>query len=118
MAKKELLVGLGLLVLLFIIFNPWNTFMPGYVVMGFLIAAVVLYAAFVTFIWQENHGDEREQFHRLFADRVAYLAGSALLLIGIVVGELQHALDPWLIYALALMVIAKIGGLIYGKNKL
>jgi F0F1-type ATP synthase assembly protein I len=118
MAKKELLVGLGLLVLLFIIFNPWNMFMPGYAVMGFLVAAVVLYAAFVIFLWREGQGDERERFHRLFADRIAYLAGSALLLIGIVIGELQHALDPWLIYALALMVIAKIAGLIYGKNKL
>jgi heme O synthase-like polyprenyltransferase len=118
MAKKELLVGLGLLILLFIIFNPWNMFMPGYVVMSFLIGAIVLYIAFVTFLWRENHGDEREQFHRLFADRIAYLVGSALLLLGIVVGELQHTLDPWLIYALAFMVIAKIAGLIYGKNKL
>lgn len=118
MLKKELLVGLGLLVLLFIIFNPWSIFMPGYVVMGFLVGAVVLYITFATFLWRENHGDEREQFHRLFADRIAYLIGSALLLVGIVVGELQHALDPWLIFALALMVMAKIAGLIYGKNKL
>jgi hypothetical protein len=118
MAKTELSVGLGLIALLFIIFNPWNMFMPGYLVMGILTAAVVLYVAFVTFLWRENKGDEREVFHRLFADRIAYLAGSGLLLVGIVAGELQHALDPWLIYALSIMVIAKIAGLIYGKNKL
>ncbi len=118
MAKKESLVGLGLLVLLFIIFNPWNLFMPGYLVLGFLIAAIVLYIAFATFLWREGRGDEREQFHRLFADRIAYLIGSALLLVAIVVEELAHALDPWLIAALAVMVIAKIAGLIYGKNKL
>jgi len=34
------------------------------------------------------------------------------------VGELAHALDPWLIYALAIMVIAKVVGLIYSKRKL
>jgi hypothetical protein len=118
MAKKELLVGLGLIVLLFVIFNPWSVFMPGYLVMGILIGAIILYIAFATFLFGETHGDEREQFHRLFADRIAYLVGSAFLLIGIVAGELQHALDPWLILALALMVIAKLGGLIYGKNKL
>lgn len=118
MAKKELLVGLGLLALLFVIFNPWNVFMPGYAVMALLIGAVMLYIFFATFLWRESRGDEREQFHRLFADRIAYFAGSALLLIGIIAGELQHALDPWLIYALSLMVIAKIAGLIYGKNKL
>ena len=116
--KSELAVGLGLLALLYIIFNPWNLFMPGYVVMGFLIGAVVLYVAFATFLWKENEGDEREQFHRLFADRVAYLAGSALLLIGIIAGELQHALDPWLVFSLAIMVLAKVVGLIYSKKKL
>jgi hypothetical protein len=118
MAKKELSVGLGLLVLLFIIFNPWHLFMPGYAVMTLLVGAVVLYIFFATFLWRERSGDERERFHRLFADRSAYLTGSAFLLIGIVAGELHHALDPWLVYALALMVIAKIAGLVYGKNKL
>jgi hypothetical protein len=105
-------------VLLFIIFNPFSLFMPGYMVMTYLVAAIVLFIVFATFLWKENKGDEREQYHRLFADRVAYLAGSATLLIGIVVSELAHELDPWLIYALAIMVIAKVGGLIYSKIKL
>ena len=86
--------------------------------MAFLTGMVVLYLAFAIFFWREGRGDEREQFHRLFADRIAYLAGSAFLLVGIVISELAHALDPWLIFALALMVIAKIVGLIYGKNRL
>jgi hypothetical protein len=49
---------------------------------------------------------------------MAYLVGSAVLLIGIVVGELGRVLDPWLILALALMVMAKVAALIYGKIKL
>jgi uncharacterized membrane protein len=116
--KSELLVSLGLLVLLYIIFNPFGMFMPGYLIMGFLTAVIVFYIVFATFLWKENNGDEREEYHRLFADRIAYLAGSAILLIGIVVSELAHALDLWLIYALAIMVIAKIVGLIYSKRKL
>ncbi len=40
MVKSELAVGCGLLVLLYVIFNPWNMFMPGYVVMGLLVGAV------------------------------------------------------------------------------
>jgi len=118
MVKKELSVGIGLLALLFVIFNPWNMFMPDYAVMALLIGAVVLYIAFVIFIWRENSGDERERFHRLFADRIAYFAGSGFLLIGIITQEMNHVLDPWLVFALALMVIAKIAGLIYGKKKL
>jgi hypothetical protein len=118
MFKSELAVGCGLLVLLYVIFNPWNMFMPGYVVMGLLLCAAILYIIFAIFLWRENSGDEREAFHRLFADRVAYLTGSTLLLAGIIVEELQHALDPWLVFGLAIMVVAKVGGLIYGKMKL
>ena len=116
--KSELSIGIALIVLLFVIFNPFSLFMPGYLIMFFLIGAIVLFIAFATFLWRENEGDEREAFHRLFADRVAYLCGSGILLIGIVIEELNHSLDPWLIYALALMVIAKVGGLIYSKIKL
>ena len=118
MATKELSVGLGLVVLLLVIFNPWNMFMPGYLVMGFLIGIIVLYVAFAIFLWREQSGDEREQYHRLFADRIAYLVGSGLLIVAIVIQELAHALDPWLIFALVMMVLAKVIGLIYGKNKL
>lgn len=116
--KSELGISLGLLALLFVLFNPWNWFMPGFVVMSLLVGIVVLYAAFMTFFWRENHGDERERLHRMFADRIAYLAGSAVLIIGIVISELGHSLNLWLVGALAVMVIAKVIGLIYGKIKL
>jgi heme O synthase-like polyprenyltransferase len=118
MATKELSIGVILIALLVIIFNPWQMFMPGYMVMGLLIGLIVLYIAFATFIWRENRGDEREAFHRLFADRIAYLTGSAVLLVGIVANELSHRFDPWLIAALVFMVFAKVVGLIYGKNRL
>lgn len=115
----ELAISIGLLALLFVIFNPWNIFMPGYVVMAILVAAIVLYVAFATFLWRENHGDEREAYHRLFADRIAYLVGSAILLVGIVIAELGHTPpDPWLFFALGAIVIAKVAGIIYSKIKL
>ena len=114
----ELTVLIGFLVLIFVIFNPWSIAMPDYLVMGLLVGAVALFAAFAVFLWRENRGDERERFHRLFADRIAFLIGAAALLIGIIVGELGHNLDPWLVFALSAMVIAKVIALIYGKIKL
>lgn len=116
--KGELGVAIGLLVLLFVVFNPWNVLMPGYIVMALLIGLVVLFVAFAAFVWEEGRGDERESFHHLFADRVAYLAGSAFLLTGVIIEELGHALDPWLILVLAVVVIAKAIGLVYSKIKL
>jgi hypothetical protein len=114
----ELFVSLGLLVLLFIMFNPWQLFMPGYMVMGLMVAIVVLFVVFATFFWREGEGDEREEYHRLIADRVAYLAGSGALLLGVIISEWRHDLDIWLIGALAIMIVAKVAGLLYSKTKL
>ncbi len=114
----EIAVSVVLLALLFILFNPFGVFMPGYVVMGLLLGAVVSFGVFSIFLWREGEGDERENLHRMFADRIAYLTGSGLLLAGIVVQELSHSLDPWLIYALAAMIIAKVVARIYSKTNL
>jgi hypothetical protein len=53
----------------------------------------------------------------MLAGRIAFLAGSAILLLGIVVQTYFHALDPWLVAALAAMVIAKMVGNAYARMK-
>ena len=116
--KGELAVGLGLVALLFIIFNPWGIFMPGYVVMGLLTGPLFSFP----YLWRSSGGRtaamRRERFHQLFADRLAYLAGSGVLLLAIIGEELAHTLDPWLLAALVVMIIAKVVALMYGKTKL
>ena len=116
--KGELGIAVVLLGLLFVVFNPWDIAMPSYVVMSLLVGLVVIFIAFASFVWRESQGDERERFHRSFADRAAYLAGSAFLLVAIVVEELSHNLDPWIVLVLAIMVFGKIIGLTYAKKKL
>lgn len=115
----EIVVAAVFIVLLFVVLNPWNIFMPDYVAMAMLAALVFLFGAFAGFIWHENGGDERERLHSMFADRLAFLAGSGILLAGIVIGELfyGHA-DPWILFTLAAMIVAKVAGLIYTKIKL
>jgi len=41
----------------------------------------------------------------------------ALLTLGIIVQSFKHELDPWLIFTLAGMIVAKIITLIYGRIK-
>jgi hypothetical protein len=113
----ELIIALVLLALVFVLFNPSNIFMPTYVEMCILAALVVLFGVFANFIWREKSGDEREQLHRMLADRIAFLAGSGVLLLGIVVQEFSNTLSPWLLLTFAVMVITKIAGLIYAKVK-
>jgi hypothetical protein len=114
----ELSVAIAFLALLFVIFNPWNVVMPTYLEVVVLVALMAVFGAFAIFIWRENGGDEREQLHRMFSDRLAFLTGSGILLIGVVVGEWQHQLNQWILFTLAAMVIAKAVGLIYSKMKL
>ena len=117
--KGELGVLVGLLGLLFVLFNPWNVLMPGYVVMALIIGAMVLFAAFAIFLWKENRGDERESLHRMFADRVAFLAGSGTLLAAIIIQESLHQpISPWIFGTLGIMILAKTISIVYSKIKL
>jgi hypothetical protein len=113
----EIVVAVVFLALLFAVLNPWNIFMPTYLEMIILAALVVLFGVFVNFIWRENGGDEREQLHRMFSDRLAFLTGSGVLLICVVVEEFSHAVNDWILFTLAAMVLAKVAGLIYAKMK-
>ena len=91
--------------------------MPDMMIISILLCLVSLFSIFTIFIWREKRGDEREEFHRLFADRLAFLAGSGVLIIGVVIQELNHTLDRWLVTALVVMILGKVIGLIYGKKK-
>ena len=114
----EIIVAAVLLALTLALFNPSGIFMPTYLEMTVLAALVVLFGVFANFIWRESSSDEREQLHRMFADRIAFLTGSGILLLGIVIQEFSRQLNSWLLLTFAVMVIAKIAGLIYTKIKL
>ena len=76
---------------------------------------VVVFAFFASFVWREHAGDERESMHRMFAGRVGFLAGCAMLVAGIVFQSFSHTTDPLLVITLGIMIFAKIGALIYSS---
>lgn len=81
------------------------------------VLAIVVFAIFAIFIWKERGGDERENLHRALADRFAFLAGAGVLVLGIIIQELNHQFNYWLVWALLVMVLAKIAGIIYARIK-
>lgn len=119
--KRELLVELFipliLVLLLMLLWDPFGFFMPNKLIMFLLLVLIVIFIFFVGFIWKEKAHDERELLHRSIASRFAFLSGMTILVIGVIDESLTHALDPWLIFALCVMVIAKIAGIIYGRRK-
>ncbi len=69
-------------------------------------------------VWNESARDEREQSHKQFAGRISFLVGTTILFLGILVQSFHHNVDPWLIYALAGMVLSKIVSRIYSQFKM
>lgn len=115
---SEVFISIVLIILAVLFLDPFMLWMPKSMVPLMLVAVIVLFALFAIFVWRERAGDEREQLHRMIADRIGYLAGAALLVAGIVYQAMvNHTVDSWLIVTLVLMVVAKLAGLVYSKFK-
>ena len=114
---QEISVSIVLIILLILFLNPFEFWMPPVLLMMMMLGLVVVFALFASFIWRENSRDEREGLHKMMAGRIAFLAGTASLVIGIIVQSLRHELDFWLVFTLGIMILAKIVGLIYGRAR-
>ena len=76
------------------------------------------YIGFALLMWREKAEDERQEAHRAYAARVAYLAGTGVLVLGIIyeVLKLHTTVDPLLIVTLTVMVVAKYVALQYAES--
>ena len=121
MTRRELASEVFLTVLLIVLIgsflDPFHLWMPGKMAMVAMFGAVIVYLLFASFIWKERARDEREEMHRSMAGRMAWLAGASVLMLGLVVQGVNYAIDPWLVYALLAMVLAKVGAGVYSKYK-
>lgn len=113
---SETFVAVALVVVLVWFVNPFHFWMTDAFHMSLLGVIVALFAVFAMFLWREDVADEREEMHRSIATRFAYAAGGGVLLVGIVVQALSHAVDPWMPLALVGMVLAKIAGRWYAER--
>ena len=114
---QETAISTILIVLVLLLLNPLHFWMPSAMVMAIIAGLIIVFALFAVFVWKERAGDERDELHRMFAGRLAFLAGTGVLVAAIALQSLQHAVDPWLIVTLAVMILAKIAGLAYSQWK-
>ncbi len=115
---KEISVSVVLIVLLVLILNPFNFLMLSMTHMIVIALLVASFGIFASFILNEGTGDERDSAHRMFADRVAFLSGSAIIILAIIIQGLADAIDVWLVVAIVVMVVAKIVARFYGEEYL
>lgn len=109
----EMILSVLLVVLVLCFLDPFMVLMPTGLVHGLLGALVILFVIFLGFVWKERPEDEREQLHTMIAGRIGYLVGVGVLVFGLVLETLTAHPDPWLVVALAGMVLGKLGGLMY-----
>ncbi len=114
----EIGISSVLVVLTVLLLNPFHFWMPNMVHMIMLALTLVIFALLAIFIVREKVQDERETLHRMLSGRVAFLTGSALLTIAIVVQSLQDTVDVWLVIILVAMVLSKLITRIYSDNRL
>lgn len=105
---SEVCTTLFLILIAILLLNPFDFWMPDMMIVGMLILALVLFGIFASFILREKTVDERDTVHETLAGRNAFLAGAAVLILGIVVEGYTHAVDPWLVVALIAMITAKV----------
>jgi len=106
-----------LVLLALFLLNPFAWWMPSMLVTLVVAGLVVVFAVFASFLWREEARDEREALLRMHAGRAGFLIGIGVLVAGIVVQAFDHAVDPWLVSALAGMVLAKIIGRSQAEDK-
>lgn len=82
--------------------------MPTNVQRMMLAAAIITYAVFAGLVYKEKPADEREEYILAKSSRSAFLVGTSILLIAIIIQTLSKELDSWLVAALGGMVATKI----------
>ncbi len=110
----EIAISLMIIALLVFFISPINLLMPQQLHPFMAPFLVVLFIIFTGFLWKEIPGDERDQLHKLIASRFAYFAGIATLILGIIIQSFNNSVDPWLIFIVCIILLAKILGLVYG----
>lgn len=110
---KEYFIIIALLAVFLLLLNPFGWWMPSMMLAGLLIIALVIFGLFAAFTVKEKTHDERESQHRVTAGRLAFVAGTTILALGMLVQGLHHHVDPWLFVTFVAMIAAKIGSRSY-----
>jgi hypothetical protein len=109
----HIVVALALVFFLLALGDFLPFWMPNMNEMLVLLIVTLLMLVWSGFVMYEKAVDEREVMLRMHAGRIAYLSGIGVLLLALIVQGFKHAIDPWIMLALAVMVVAKLGARLY-----
>jgi cobalamin synthase len=101
-----LLVGLATISLVAV--APKTIVMPSSLQMVLLAVVIGLISSFLVLLWREQPSDERELQNQAVASRSAYIVGSLVLILALIVQSLRHNLDADVPIALLAMIATKV----------
>lgn len=104
-----------LVALLVLLCDPFMVWMPAGSQMMVLLGAAVLTCIWAGFVMYEQADDEREIIHKMYAGRIAYLSGIAVLIVALIYQGINHEIDPWISIALSTMVLVKLITRLYSE---
>jgi hypothetical protein len=116
--KISIAISSLIVVTTIVLTDPFMLYMPMGIVLPMLIIACVSLCAWAGLVMTETSTDEREQQHRDFSGRLAYVSGLLMLTAAFVFQGYHHAIDPVIPYVLSAMVITKIGARMYAETRL
>ncbi len=111
---------LALLVLIGLITGFLVQGSPDSMSMGQMVSVSVFLAIYVivmSLVGEGKVADERELQHRYTSNRLALVAGTVVLSVGVLVQLFAHALDYWLLAGLIAINLVKIISLIYSNHR-
>ena len=114
---KELAISFILIILAVLVLNPMDFWMPDMVAAAAAGGLFIIFIVFTAFVWRESSSDEREAAHVALAGRFGYLAGVFGLTVGVIAQTFKHAVDPWMVGALVLMVLAKLAARVWSSAR-
>lgn len=104
----DIILLLGLTTITLLAIAPKTFVMPSSLQMLILATVLGLIAAFLVLLWREQPDDEREMQNQALASRSAYIVGSLVLIIALIIQSLNHDLDPAIPVALLAMIAIKV----------
>lgn len=105
---SEVIISLAFVGILLLFLHPSEFLMPMTLEASLVILLITTFLAFIGFVWKEHSQDERDELHKLHAGRISFLTGVTIIVIGILVQNARHNVDPWLVAALVIMILTKV----------
>lgn len=109
----EVLVAFLLVALLILFLSPIDLLMPMTTGSMSILLIAVLFLIFSALVFREKSRDERENILRMNAGRISFLTGSVIAIVGILYQSVSHNIDPWLVYTVIGMILAKTASRLY-----